>query len=407
MQSISAKNIFLKKSRLKKQVSISLPTSKSISNRALIIDALCKKKSDLQGLSDARDTKTMQHLLQSDEKILDVLDAGTTMRFLLAYLAVTNPTKILTGTLRMKQRPISILVDALHTLGVGISYLDKEGYPPLEIKGFQQKTNQLSIRGDISSQYISALLMIAPVLPEGLSLTLEGQVGSKPYIDMTLHIMQHFGIEYQWEGKCIDIRFQAYKQAAFVVEADWSAASYWYSFVALSDNGSILLKGLTKKSLQGDQVIVEIMTSLGVNTIYTREGVLLTKGIHQKNFICNFKNSPDLAQTIAVICAAKGINATFTGLESLKIKETDRVLALQNELSKIGASITELSGSWKLIVSHHLPDKVSIDTYEDHRMAMAFAPLCLLMEIDFDDAAVVKKSYPDFWKDVELATTTA
>lgn len=403
MHSINSQSIFLKKSILKNQVVISLPTSKSVSNRVLIINSLCKKSSTLLNLSAARDTQTMQRLLESDEKVLDVLDAGTTMRFLLAYLTATNQPKILTGTNRMQQRPIGLLVGALQTLGANITYVNKEGFPPIKINGFKQDTHQLSIRGDISSQYISALLMIAPTLPKGLMLRLEGQVGSKPYIEMTLQIMQQFGIKYDWNGPEISVPFQEYVPTSFTVEGDWSGASYWYSFVALSENASVLLKGLTENSLQGDQAIAKIMTSLGVNTIYNSEGALLTKTDHNSTFNYDFKQSPDLAQTVALVCAAKGIAANFTGLESLKIKETDRVLALQNELSKIGASITDLTDSWKLTPATNLPDKVSIETYEDHRMAMAFAPLCLLMDVDFDDASVVNKSYPNFWKDIEKA----
>lgn len=404
MQPAPYKGISLKKSSLHGEVSISLPTSKSISNRVLIIDALCKSESSLHNLSSARDTQTMQRLLQSDKAVLDVLDAGTTMRFLCAYLAATNQHKSLTGTARMQQRPIGILTDALQELGAEISFLGNEGYPPLEIKSFEQQTNMLSIRGDVSSQYISALLMIAPTLPKGLSLTLEGHVGSRPYIDMTLQIMQQFDVMCQWVDNVIDIKPQAYKATAFTVEGDWSGASYWYSFVALSDSGSVLLTGLTKKSLQGDQEIASIMASLGVKTTYIKEGALLTKTAHESTFRFDFTHSPDLAQTVAVVCAAKGIPAIFTGLESLKIKETDRVAALQTELSKIGASIIAHADSWELNPSNNLPEKASIDTYEDHRMAMAFAPLCMLMDVDFDDASVVDKSYPSFWEDVEKAT---
>jgi 3-phosphoshikimate 1-carboxyvinyltransferase len=346
----------------------------------------------------------MQRLLQSNEDILDVLDAGTTMRFLCAYLAATNQKKTLTGTQRMQQRPVGILTDALQTLGAEISFVGTAGYPPLEINGFDQQTNKLKIRGDVSSQYISALLMIAPTLPEGLTLTLEGHIGSKPYIEMTLRIMAHFGVVYQWVDNVIDIKPQSYKATTFTVEGDWSGASYWYSFVALSASGSVLLAGLTEKSLQGDQSIASIMSSLGVQTTYTKEGALLTKIDHNPTFEFDFTHSPDLAQTVAVVCAAKDIQAVFTGLESLKIKETDRVAALQTELSKIGASIVEGGDSWELNPSNNLPSQVSIHTYEDHRMAMAFAPLSMLMDIDFDDATVVDKSYPSFWTDVAKAT---
>lgn len=393
----------LPKSELKSDVIILLPTSKSISNRVLIIDALSNGTSNLHNLSNARDTQTMQRLLQSDTEVLNVLDAGTTMRFLLAYFTVTNQTKVLTGSTRMKQRPIGILVDALLELGGKIKYLDKEGYPPLQIKDFVQQTNRLSIKGDVSSQYISALLMIAPTLPNGLTLTLEGQIGSKPYIEMTLQIMEQYGISYQWTDNEISIDSQSYWGIDFTVERDWSAASYWYSFVALSDHRSVLLQGLTSDSLQGDQSIAELMTSLGVMTTYSNAGALLTKDKHQERFTHDFTHSPDLAQTVAVVCAAKGIAATFTGLKSLKIKETDRVQAIQNELIKIGASFIEHDNSWKVIPTKKLPSHVSINTYEDHRMAMAFAALCLLMEVTFEDASVVNKSYPHFWEDVEKA----
>jgi len=401
MSSNSPIPIKLLKSTLGANVKITLPASKSISNRALIINALCQSAGEVENLSSARDTQTMLRLLSSEVETLDVLDAGTTMRFLVAYITATHQQKILTGTDRMQQRPIGILVDAMLELGADITYLNKAGYPPIQINGFKQKTNEIKIRGDVSSQYISALLMIAPSLDEGLKLTLEGHVGSRPYIEMTLKIMQQFGIQYSWNDNMIAINPQEYIQTPFRAEGDWSGASYWYSFVALSDNGSVLLDGMTEESLQGDQAIAEIMESLGVHTTYSEEGALLTKIDHQSTYSYDFAHSPDLAQTIAVVCAVKGIHAIYTGLESLKIKETDRVLALQTELAKFGATLKEEEDTWTLVPSENLPAKVDIHTYEDHRMAMAFAPLCLVMDVSFDDASVVNKSYPSFWEDVK------
>lgn len=400
-------SILLKCSNLQKEVIITLPSSKSISNRALIVNALCDTSSSLHNLSEARDTQTMITLLKSELDIWDVKDAGTTMRFLTAFATITNKKKILTGTSRMQQRPIGILVDALRELGADIAYKAHDGFPPVEVKSFEQKTSQLSIRGDISSQYISALLMIAPKLAQGLTLILEGEIGSRPYIEMTLNIMRHFGVKHVWEKNIITISPQYYRPNELTIEPDWSAASYWYSFVALSKNSSVLLKGLAEDSLQGDSVLAKFMTNLGVKTTFTEEGALLAKCKHQSSFEYNFMKCPDLAQTIAVLCSVKGIEVKFTGLESLKIKETDRVLALQNELAKISASLIEKDKAWYLIPSKELPSSANINTYEDHRMAMAFAPLCLLMEVTFDDQTVVRKSYPKFWEDVKEVTQSA
>lgn len=394
------KGIKLSKSELNSELVIDLPTSKSISNRVLIMNALCNKKGKIKNLSEARDTTTLHKLLNSDDKTWDVRDAGTTMRFLTAFAAVTNQNKILTGTERMQQRPIGILVEALRKLGAEIEYLQNEGYPPLQIKDFEQKTSQLSIRGDVSSQYISAMLMIAPVLAQGLEITLTGKIGSRPYIEMTLALMLRYGIHANYTDNVIRIAPQKYQSVDITVEPDWSAASYWYSLVALSKNSKVYLKGLTKESLQGDRVIVEIMERLGVQSQFLPDGASLTKCDSTNTFQYNFTHCPDLAQTVAVVCAVKGIKAIFEGLESLKIKETDRVKALQNELQKIDADLTESNGKWYLTPSSGLPNNVAINTYEDHRMAMAFAPLCLVMDISFDDGSVVNKSYPRFWDDL-------
>lgn len=394
----------LNKSSLGEKVTITVPSSKSISNRALIINALCPEQGNIHNLSAARDTQTMQRLLLSNSDTLDVLDAGTTMRFLTAYITVTNQSNIITGTERMQQRPISILVDALRELGGDIEYVNKEGYPPLHINGFAQRKQSLRIRGDVSSQYISALLMIAPILENGLQLTLDGKVGSKPYIDMTLALMKHYGVEANWIDNLITISRRDYQKADLTIEPDWSGASYWYSLVALSKNGNITLNGFKEESLQGDKAIAGIMDRLGVATQFTENGLLLSKKESCKEALFDFADCPDLAQTVAVVCAAKGIQCTMTGLESLKIKETNRVLALQNELAKLDAELKEESNQWTLYPSNQLPNSVVINTYEDHRMAMAFAPLCMLMDVTFEDESVVNKSYPSFWKDLENAT---
>jgi 3-phosphoshikimate 1-carboxyvinyltransferase len=393
------------------QASVLLPASKSESNRALIIDALTNHKCTLQNLSEARDTQTMQRLLHSPEQTLDVIDAGTTMRFLTAYVAITNKNKILTGTARMCERPISILVDALRSLGANISYLAKEGFPPIHVKNLAYNgVNELAIRGDVSSQYISALLMIAPVLPDGLKLQLTGHVGSKPYIQMTLKQMEHFGIHSQWNDNTISIPSQTYKPATFWVESDWSAASYWYSIVALAEDAAIELRGLKPRSLQGDSAIAGIMEPLGVKSSFVEGGVRLTKTTNVEKVSVDFTHCPDLAQTVAVICAAKNIHLTLTGIESLKIKETDRVKALQQELSKFGATLQETAKEvyevTRLANWQPTAQPVTVETYDDHRMAMAFAPLALLRDTQILHPQVVVKSYPRFWQDLAQAGFT-
>lgn len=345
----------------------------------------------------------MLRLVNSPEHIIDVEDAGTTMRFLTAYFTVTGQQKIMTGTARMKERPIAILVNALRELGAEIHYLDKDGYPPHEIKGFGgQKTNTLRVRGDVSSQYISALMMVAPVLPQGLTLQFEGKVGSRPYIEMTAALMQHFGASCSLHEDKVIIPAQNYTPASFTVESDWSAASYWFSFAAMANQAEILLPRLSLQSLQGDSKIVSIMESLGVQAHLQNDLLVLSKIQRKKELHWDFTHCPDLAQTVAVICGATGIKGYFTGLESLRIKETDRIAALQNELRKIGADlIEEDKAHWTLVPSSKLPEFASFETYEDHRMAMAFAPLATLMDIDIENPAVVRKSYPNFWKDMK------
>ena len=388
---------------------IHLASSKSESNRAQIINALTGFKCQLQNLSTARDTQTMMRLLASDGPVADVIDAGTTMRFLTAYFAATGQRKTMTGTPRMCQRPIGILVDALRTLGAKVTYLQEDGYPPIELEGFSfSNHNHLSMRGDVSSQYISALLMVAPTLPNGLVISLLGDVGSVPYITMTLEQMRYFGIETHadWQQNTISVAPQKYVPRPYAVESDWSGASYWFSVVALAAEAEIELLGLKQNSLQGDSAIVQIMDALGVEATYTGRGFLLTKKMAVSHLTCDFANCPDLAQTVAVCCVMKGISATFTGIESLKIKETDRVLALQTELQKIGGALLEVIPNQEYRVerrSAHF-ETPTIDTYDDHRMAMAFAPVGMLAPIVIDNPEVVVKSYPSFWDDLRTVT---
>ncbi len=385
-------------------VTIPLPSSKSESNRVLIIDALTQGDNHISNLAEARDTQTMIRLLKDDPQTLDVLDAGTTMRFLTAFSALTNRKKTLTGTPRMCERPIGILVDALRSIGAEIEYKGKEGFPPLETKGFsKQLKNHIKIRGDVSSQYISALLMNAPLLPEGLTLELTGKIGSRTYIEMTLELMKQFGIQYTFEENLIKVAPQKYQNTSFSVESDWSGASYWFSLLACAESGSFFLKGLKQNSLQGDSKIVDIMDKLGVQSEFKEGGVLLTKKPVSGLDRFDFTHCPDLAQTVAVTCALIGQKSEFTGLESLRIKETDRIYALQQELAKVNAKLEEGENEvFTLIPSTSIPDEVEINTYDDHRMAMAFMPLATKTNVFIEDKTVVNKSYPSFWKHCAL-----
>lgn len=402
---------------------IQLTGSKSESNRALILNALSGGRVKVKNLSSADDTVTLAGIVEEvkgerlkvkdgDQAILElpvvnIGPAGTAMRFLTAYFAVTGTEVILTGTERMKQRPIGILVDALRSLGAEIDYVEKDGFPPLQFKSsFEQKTDKISIRGNISSQFITALLLVAPSLPKGLELTIEGELTSRPYVEMTLRMLQEAGIEHHWKDDVIKIASQEFKDSEITVEPDWSAASYWYSIAALSEKGSVILPYLKKDSLQGDSRIVSIMESFGISTEFTAEGLQLSRnGNRPKGTFFDLKDCPDLAQTVIVCSAALGHNATFTGLETLKIKETDRIAALQNELAKIGVSLNEDHENYHLDCSGlHFPDKIAISTYEDHRMAMAFAPLALkINKLEIEEPQVVGKSYPSFWEDLKKA----
>jgi len=383
----------------------SLSSSKSISNRALLLKALSGPQSVVSNLSDARDTQLMSRLVKSGDKVIDVMDAGTTMRFLTAYFSITGKNKILTGTARMKERPIGILVDALRTLGATIDYLDREGFPPIETKGFpNQKTDSLEIFGNVSSQYISALMMVAPTLPKGLTIYLTGKIASVPYIQMTATLMAQFGVKSSIDLSAQKIRINStpYHPAHVVVEADWSAISYWYGFTALAEEAKIILPNVSEKSLQGDRVIADIMEWLGVQSTFVNNSLVLAKKNHFEKITWDFKDCPDLAQTVLPVCAAKGISGEFTGLESLRIKETDRIAALQNELAKIGAALTEpQTGNWILTPGKITGQPITIETYHDHRMAMGLAPWATQTELRIEAPEVVNKSYPGFWEDMK------
>jgi len=393
---------------------INLTGSKSESNRALVISALSKGLVKVDNLSDADDTVILNTILKQLEKRDDTLQqvnvghAGTAMRFLTAFLSTLDGRFLLTGSKRMTERPIKLLVDALKSLGAEITYEDAEGYPPILIAGsLTQSTKQVKIKGDVSSQYLSALLIIAPTLPKGLTLEIEGKLTSKPYVDMTLKMLEEAGIKHQWQDHTITIEPQLHIPSKLTVEPDWSAASYWYSIACLADKATITLPNLKEASLQGDSRIQEIMLQLGVSTSREGKGIKITKTSSDKGQqeIFDLKDCPDLAQTIIVAAAAKGLNLAFTGLETLKIKETNRVKALQNELAKIGVALLEENEVYTLECEKlHFPEQVCFKTYDDHRMAMAFAPLSLLIpEVEIEDLQVVAKSYPDFWKDLQKA----
>lgn len=411
---MEAGNLILSKPNRTVNTTIRLTGSKSECNRALVLSALSEGKVKVENLSEAADTVTLAKVLaemkgeSQDPKIVNIGPAGTAMRFLTAFFTLQKQHQvILTGSERMKQRPIGILADALRSLGAEIDYEEENGFPPIRITGgFDQKTAGINIKGDISSQYITALLLIGSQLPLGLNLNIEGELTSRPYVEMTLSMLQQCGIQHQWNGNVISIQNQSFQPATLYVEPDWSAASYWYSIAVLCDEAEIFLPGLTAYSLQGDSTITEIMANFGITSQFKDGGVWLKKepkAILRKIF--DFKTCPDLAQTVIVVCAALGHDASFTGLETLKIKETDRIKALQNELAKIGVELIEKGQVYKLnCAKRSIPEKVFINTYEDHRMAMAFAPLALIVpEIEIEDFKVVEKSYPGFWEDLKTA----
>lgn len=388
---------------------VQLPASKSISNRALILHALSGGSTRPENLSDCDDTQVMIRALDHMPDVIDIHAAGTAMRFLTAYLCVTPGTHTITGTERMQQRPIRILVDALRTLGARIDYAGNEGFPPLCINGTQLTGSEIELAGNVSSQYISALLMIGAVLPVGLKLRLTGDIISRPYINLTLQLMHDFGAQAGWTSESsIDVTPGGYRDTPFRVESDWSAASYWYQMTALATGSpEVELLGLFANSAQGDSRGAELFARLGVQTEYTPQGVKLRKQGHPVVRLDeDLVDIPDLAQTFVVTCCLLDVPFRFTGLQSLKIKETDRICALITELRKLGYVIHAEQDSILWWDGERCPadEQPGIDTYEDHRMAMAFAPACLVCpSIRINEPQVVSKSYPRYWDDLQAA----
>ncbi len=403
-------NILVKASEKCIDCTIKLPSSKSISNRLLLLNALSYSLFDIKNLSDSDDTKVMLEVLNSNSTKFDIGAAGTSMRFLTAFLSKVVGEWVLTGSERMKQRPISVLVDALRQLGARIEYIENDGYPPLRIFGAALKGGNITLPGNISSQYISALLMIAPQVENGLTIHLEGDIISKPYIDLTLNLMAEYGVKGFWhDDKTLIIPEANYIPKQMSVEADWSGASYWYEIVALNPGLEVVLQGLKKNSLQGDSKVLDIFSNLGVVSKFTRKGLTITsQGSVPKSFKYNFINQPDLAQTLVATCCLLNVPFVFTGLQTLKIKETDRINALIKELGKLGFKLStndidmlEWNGEKENMT---FGEAVVINTYEDHRMAMAFAPAASrFSSVIIKNAGVVSKSYPVFWDDISKA----
>ncbi|WP_418512827.1 3-phosphoshikimate 1-carboxyvinyltransferase [Corallibacter sp.] len=396
-------DVFLKKSKLNSQSKIIISGSKSESNRLLLLQALYSKI-DIDNLSDSDDSVVMQNALKTTDTIIDIHHAGTAMRFLTAYFATQNKREVvLTGSQRMKERPIKILVDALTSLGANISYLENQGCPPLKITGSELTASKVTLKASVSSQYISALLLIAPSLKNGLELTLDGEITSMPYIKMTLALLNQVGIGTTFEGQKISVKpMKEVVAKTLTVESDWSSASYFYSLIALSDLATqITISSYKKDSLQGDSVLEDIYKHFGVETTFNGHNITLKKVSNpstQTAIQLDLANAPDIAQTISVTCFGLGIACYLTGLHTLKIKETDRLSALKIELEKLGAEVLITDNSLKLAKSNTIKSNVAIDTYNDHRMAMAFAPLALKTDLRVNDAAVVSKSYIAFWE---------
>jgi 3-phosphoshikimate 1-carboxyvinyltransferase len=412
-------NLLLQSSSIPHLASIKITGSKSETNRLLLLQALYPNLV-LDNTSNSDDSEVMQKALNSqftihNSELIDVHHAGTAMRFLTAFFAIQEGKDlsdvaevVLTGSSRMKERPIKILVEALKQLGAEITYEENEGFPPIRIKGKKLTQNKVSIPANVSSQYISALLLIAPKLEKGLELTLEGEITSIPYIKMTLALLNEIGVETSFVGNKITICHAEFVSASLLtVESDWSSASYWYSIVALSEIGfQVTLSSYKENSLQGDSALVEIYKDLGVETIFNSDNsiTIAKKTTHNSQLITRnsqLNNCPDIAQTIAVTCFGLGIGCDLTGLHTLKIKETDRLEALKNELTKLGASVSVTNESLSLKPSNLINENITVNTYQDHRMAMAFAPLALKVPIRINEAEVVSKSYPDFWNDLK------
>jgi len=378
--------------------------SKSESNRLLLLQSLFGNF-EIKNLSNSEDSDMMQQALASNEKTVDIHHAGTAMRFLTAYFAAYEGREtLLTGSSRMQERPIGLLVNALNSLGADITYLKNEGFAPLLIKGKKLAQNKVALEANVSSQYISALMMVGASMPNGIEIELIGKITSVPYIEMTRSLLTQLGIKSTFEGQTIHVEpVTSVEVKEMVVESDWSSASYYYSLAALCDSAELKLSSYKKNSLQGDSALAEIYTELGVETTFLENEILLkkTKAPKSKRVSFDLANSPDIAQTIAVTCYGLGIGCELTGLHTLKIKETDRLEALKAELAKLGAGITVTNDSLHLKPGTNYQGDVTIKTYQDHRMAMAFAPMALRVPIVFEDAEVVNKSYPDYWNDLK------
>ena len=407
-------NLRIEKSKVNNQQSrIGITGSKSETNRLLLLKALYPNL-NIENTSNSDDSEVMQKALainhhpSSITQTIDVHHAGTAMRFLTAFFAIQEGEEVvLTGSSRMKERPIKILVNALNQLGAEITYEENEGFPPIKIKGKKITQNSVSLPANVSSQYISALLLIASKLENGLELTLEGEITSIPYIKMTLALLNEIGVKTSFENNIIKVAYCPLPiiHHPIIVESDWSSASYWYSIVALSEIGTqIKLSSYKENSLQGDSALVNIYQDFGVETIFNEDNsIVITKTQNHQLSIINYQlnNCPDIAQTIAVTCFGLGMGCHLTGLHTLKIKETDRLEALKTELTKLGAKVSVTNDSLTLEKSISINENIVIATYQDHRMAMAFAPLALKVPIQINDAEVVSKSYPDFWEDLK------
>lgn len=397
-------NITVQKSKVAKESSIKITGSKSESNRLLLLQALYPGL-EIDNVSNSDDSELMCKALSSRSNTIDINHAGTAMRFLTAYFSLKEEREIvLTGSKRMQERPIEILVNALKDLGADINYKNNEGFPPITIKGQAINKHKVTLSANVSSQYISALLLIAPRLKNGLELTLEGKITSVPYIKMTLSLLDQIGVKTKFENNFISIKpFNKDCDKKLVVESDWSSASYFYSIIALSEVGTkITLSAYKENSLQGDSILSSIYNDFGVETTFYNNSITLTKVNHQLNSVSyNLSNAPDIAQTIAVTCLGLGIGCNLTGLHTLKIKETDRLVALKTEIEKFGTHVEISNNSLTITTTNPFTNNVAIETYHDHRMAMAFAPLGLKVGFSINEANVVTKSYPDFWNDLK------
>lgn len=393
-------------------IKLQLSGSKSETNRLLLLQALYPQIR-IENASNSDDSEVMLKVLKnsqlptSNPQLVDVHHAGTAMRFLTAFFAIKEGNEVvLTGSKRMKERPIQILIDALRQLGAEISYLEKEGYPPIQIKGKKLLGRKVVLPAHVSSQYISALLLIASKLDNGLEITLVGDITSIPYIKMTLAILNEIGLKTSFENNIIKVAHNPKPKTQYpiIIESDWSSASYWYSFIALAPIGThITLASFRKNSLQGDSILVEIYKNFGVQTVFQGDEIVIHKfeNARQETLNINLINSPDIAQTIAVTCFGLGITCELTGLHTLKIKETNRLQALQSELTKLGAVVTCTEDTIRIIKNEIIKENIVIATYNDHRMALSFAPLALKVPIGIENAEVVSKSYPNFWEDVK------